>query len=150
MPNKLNSAHLSRLAGQGWQRLVANWDHTEGSRALFLLNGDVEVEIFGICKESILSEGVPTVEIGTSGGNSGLIAEIVDATDLEADMIWHDATPTTSLESLNTVTERRFVVAGGQDIGIAVNGGAMTAGQIDFYLSWRPLSVGATVAVDIP
>lgn len=118
----------------------------QGAINLFTVTGDVEVELFGIAKASFTSGGVATIEVGVSGNTAVLIAQST-ATDLLANEIWHDATPTTTVESISTVTGRRFVISNGQDIILTIGTAATTAGDCTFYCRWRPLSSdGAVVA----
>ena len=119
----------------------------QGSIGLFTVTGDVEVEIFGICKDAFTTGGgAATIAVGVAGNTAVIIAQAT-ATDLIANEIWHDATPTTTVESINTITGRRFVISNGQDIIMTIATADLTAGSCTFYCRWRPLSSdGAVVA----
>ncbi len=116
----------------------------QGAIPLFTVTGDVEVEIFGVCKDSLTSGGAATIEVGVSGNTAALIPQAT-ATDLINNEIWHDATPTTTLESINTLTSRRFVISNGQDIIKTIATADLTAGDVTFYCRWRPLSSDGNV-----
>ena len=117
----------------------------QGAINLFTVTGDVEVEIFGICKADFTSGGVATIEVGVSGNTAVLIAQTT-ATDLDNNEIWFDASPTTTVESINTVTGRRFIISNGQDVIMTIGTADLTAGSCTFYCRWRPLSSTGAVA----
>ena len=133
---------------QLWRLSISAWAFGDGTSDLYTVTGVVEVELFGVCTSSITTGGVaPTIEVGVAGNTAALIAQIVDGRDLLVNEIYFDASPTTTVESLSTVTSRRFVITNGQDIILTAGGGVLTAGAIDFYCRWRPLSAtGAVVA----
>lgn len=119
----------------------------QGAIDLFTVTGDVELEIFGICKDAFTTAGgAATIEVGVSGNTAVLIAQAT-ATDLIANEIWHDATPTTTVEQVDVVGGRRFIVSGGQNVILTIATADTTAGDCTFYCRWRPLSSdGAVVA----
>jgi len=124
------------FAGDGGVQGVVN---------LFTVTGDVEIELFGVAKNSFTSGGAATIEVGVSGNTAVLIAQST-ATDVLINELWFDATPITTIESINTVTSRRFVVSGGQDIVLTIATADLTAGDCTFYCRWRPLSSDGAVA----
>ena len=132
---------------------IGNYNFTDDTGAqaaypIYTVTGDVIVQVFAICKASLTSAGAPTVELGVSGNTAALITQIVDGTDLLINEIWHDATPTTTLEALDIDGARTVVISAGQDIIFTVGTADLTAGDIDFYCLWRPLSRdGKVVAV---
>lgn len=148
--------------GAAWQLLTAlgspriargNYNFTDdggsqGAFTIFTITGDVLLQVFGICDVALESGGVPTLELGVAGNTAVLIAQIVDATDLIANEIWHDATPTTTVEQLDLDGSFMFIVANGQDAIMTLGGADLTAGDIDVYALWTPLSAdGLVVAV---
>lgn len=117
---------------------------TQGAKTLFTVTGDVELEIFGICKDAFTSGGAATIEVGVSGNTAALIAQST-ATELIANEIWHDNSPTTTLESLSSITTRTFVISNGQDIDLLIGAFDLTAGDCTFYCRWRALSSDGNV-----
>lgn len=111
---------------------------------LFTVTGDVVVRIFAVCKAACTSAGAITVEVGVSGNTAALIAQLADAKTLIANEVWVDATPTTTLEPVPAGVSAGFIISNGQDI-ILTPSGTFTAGTIDFYCSWKPLSVDGKV-----
>lgn len=105
---------------------------------LFRVTGDVLVRIIGICTAS-LTGATATVEVGVTGNTAALIAQVVDATVIDQNDIYNDATPVAGVETLANITGP-FVVANGLDIIETVGTADLTAGNIYYVLLWRPLS----------
>lgn len=104
---------------------------------LFTVTGVVECRIFGVC--NTLLTGTGTLEVGCTGNTAALIAQTT-GTDIDASEIWMDATPGLRAEAFGGQT---FIVIG--NIIETVGTADITAGQIDYYCIWRPISDGATV-----
>jgi hypothetical protein len=115
---------------------------TQAAFTIFTVTGDVLLQVFGICNvQPAVAAGTPTLELGVSGDTAAYIAQIVDATDLIANEVWLDATPTLTQEILDPAAiPRTWIVANGQDTLMTLGGADLTAGNIDFYALWRPLS----------
>ena len=134
-----------------WQALTANYSFAveggaAGALTMFTVTGVVEVVVYGVCTTGLTSGGAATVELGVAGNTAVLIA-LTTATDLIANEIWQDATPTTTVEQISVDTTRKFVVTNGQDIILTIATAALTAGIVDFYLWWRPVSTDGLVTV---
>ncbi len=112
---------------------------------LFTVTGDVIVKIFAICKTALTSGGAITVELGVSGNTAKLLNQIADAKDLIANEIWDDATPTTTVELVPNIVLVGHIISNGQDV-ILTPSGTFTAGVIDFYCTWKPMSVDGKVS----
>ncbi len=118
-----------------------------GAHTLFNVTGDVLVNVFGICKTDLT--GTATFEVGISGATAGIIDQVANATTIDAnESIMHTDQQTSS----PTV---RFAYSGfaplpEQDIILTIASTAITAGVIDFYCLWRPLSTDGLVAVTTP
>ena len=138
--------------GDSSQVAVGNYNFaddggTQKAYTIFTVTGDVLLQVFGICDvQPAVAAGTPTLELGVSGDTNAYIAQIVNATDLIANEVWLDATPTLTQEILDPATiPRTWIVANGQDTIMTLGGADLTAGDIDFYALWRPLSPGASV-----
>jgi hypothetical protein len=112
---------------------------------LFTVTGDVIVRLFGICREGCTTSDAITVEVGVSGATAVLLAQVANAIALFTNEIWLDATPTLTLEAVPAGVSAGFIISNGQNI-ILTPSGTFTAGIIDFYCSWKPLSVDGKVA----
>ncbi|MBA7689876.1 hypothetical protein ES703_98395 [subsurface metagenome] len=70
------------------------------------------------------------------------IIPVTDITLLAAQEIWHDATPDSEIEALETM--REHIISDGNDITLNSDA-ADNSGAITFYCFWTALSSGATV-----
>jgi len=114
---------------------------TGNPATLFTVTGDVIMKVFGICKTS-LAGATATLEVGVSGNTAVYIAQTT-ATDIDINEIWHDATPDATIEDSSVATG--FIVSNGQDVIQTVGTANITAGVIDYYCFWRPMSADAQV-----
>ena len=116
----------------------------QGAFTIFTVTGDVLLQVFGICDVALLG-ATATIELGVSGDTAGFIAQAT-ATDLIADEVWIDATPTLTKEIADpAAVPRMWIVAAGQDVIMTVATADLTAGDIDFYALWLPLSTDGLV-----
>jgi len=115
-----------------------------GAHTLFTVTGDCLVSVFGICNTDLT--GAATLEVGVTSNTAGLLAQIADATTLDDGEIYVDATPGVGVEALPAT----FVLTDGADIIMTIGSTAVTAGQVDFYLTWRPLEDTSDITVTTP
>lgn len=120
---------------------MGDYDGTGNPYTLFTVTGDVILRVIGICKEN-LAGGSATLSVGFAGNTAALIA-LTTATDIDANEIWHDATPDATVE-LATVGAAR-IVSNGQDVIQTVATANITDGEITYYCFWRPLSADGLV-----
>jgi hypothetical protein len=113
---------------------------TGDPRTLFTVTGLVAVKIIGLCTVDLVSAGGGTLEVGTALSTAGLIAQTT-ATNIDANELWHDATPDASVEA-STVMAEKLVF---QNIIETVGTADITAGNIYYVCLWRPISPNATV-----
>ena len=109
---------------------------------LFTVTGDVIVKVMAVCDTLLASGGAATLEIGVSGDTAVFIAQTT-ATDIDANEIWHDASPDNSIELESVAGER--IVTNGQDIIQTVGTTDISSGAITYYCLWRQLSANANV-----
>jgi len=113
-------------------------DYTGGTgnpATLFTVTGDVLVYIMGLCKVSLV--GGATLEAGLSGNNAVLLPQLADvSTDLLIGMTWLSA----SAEIGEGEAPVFHPIAAGNDIIQVVGTANITAGEVDYYCFWRPLS----------
>lgn len=126
-----------------------NWNFTDdtgatGTYTLFTVTGDVLVSVFGVCQVALTSGGAATIEVGIAGNTAVLIAQTT-GTDLDQYETWQDATPEANPGDVATALGKRFAIANGADIILTVGGAALTAGDVDFYCMWVPLTAGSSV-----
>ena len=100
------------------------------------------VKVIGICTTSLVGAG--TVEVGITGGTALILAQVANATTIDAGEIYHDAAVDAKVELASVMVEK--IVSGGSDI-IGTSGTAdITAGVIKFICLWKPISEGSSVA----
>lgn len=121
-------------------------DNTRGdvdntpTNKIFTVIGDVELGIFGVGIVDLV--GGATLEVGVAGNTAGLIAQTT-ATDIDANDIWLDATPSVGLDVVDALSF--YFVVNGMDIIETVASADITAGQIYYVCLWRPLTFGSKV-----
>lgn len=114
-----------------------------GAHTVFTVTGNCLVQVFGVCDVNLTGTG--TIELGVTGNTAGLIAQTT-ATDLDDGEIWIDATPEVGVAAIPS----SFILNDGNDIILTVGTGTVTAGAVDIYCLWRPLSSNANITVTTP
>lgn len=116
-----------------------DFDGTGNPATLFNVTGLVKMRIVAVCTVSLAGASA-TLSVGTATTAAGLIAQTT-ATDIDANELWHDASPDASVE-LTTVAPERFVF---QDVIQTVGTANITAGSITYYCWWKPESADGNV-----
>jgi hypothetical protein len=109
-------------------------DGTGDPATLFKVTGDVLVKVIGICKDTLV--GAATIEVGVTDATAALLPQIANATSLVVNECWADATPTLA----EAISQTYNVIGGGLDIIQTVGTANITAGTIDYYCFYQPLS----------
>jgi hypothetical protein len=113
---------------------------------LFNVTGNVLLTIFGVVDTTPTSAGAPTIEVGTAGNTAVLIAQSL-ALSLADGEVWVDGTLTRVGAGAVPAMQ---VINDGVDVDLKVATATVTAGSIDFYCLWRPLSSDGLVTVATP
>lgn len=113
---------------------IGDIDGANNPATVFTVTGDVIVDIRAVCKTTLVGAG--TLELGVTNATAALLAQIADATTLATNEGWADATPTLA----EAYTPAHHTIGGGLDIILTAGSTNITAGVIDFYCFWRPLS----------
>lgn len=116
-----------------------DFDGTGNPATLFTVTGSVLMKLWGICSVDLVG-ATATVSVGTALSAAGLIASTT-ATNIDANEIWYDATPDTSIELSSVLTEK--IVS--QNVIQTVGTANITAGVITYYCMWKPLSADGNV-----
>lgn len=111
-----------------------DFDGTGNPATLFTVTGSVRMKILATCSVS-LAGATATVEVGTAATSAGLIAQTT-ATNIDANEIWHDATPDASIELTSVLLDN--IVS--DDVIQTVGTANITAGAISYTALWFPLS----------
>lgn len=120
-------------------------DGTNDPTTLFTVTGDAIIRVFGVCTVDLAGASA-TIEVGTAKATASIIAQTT-GTDIDANEIWHDATPDTNIEAI-TVAPARFIV-NGADIIETIGTADLTAGNIYYVCMWRPLTPGSSVVATV-
>src|SRR4030043_816840 len=117
--------------------------------ALFTVTGLIYCKLIAVCKTLLDSDGAATISIGTAD-SATLFMPAETATQIDAEQIWfNDAGNATygiiGAESAAAGNLPEYAL-NGNDIILTVAGAAnVTAGVLDFYLLWQPISDDASV-----
>lgn len=106
-----------------------------GTVALFTVTGTVYVKVLGYCGADLV--GAATLEIGVTGSTALCLAQIADATTLDTGQVYLDAT-SAAFHAVSDVLPPENIVT--TNIFATVGAANITAGQVDFYCIWRPIS----------
>lgn len=136
--------------GPDGQRIaVGNWNFTDDggtqkAYTIFTITGHVEVQgMFGIGNIAVVGAAV-IMEFGISGDTAEFLPQTAGNTII-ADELWYDATPTTTYELIDLFAATRRWVLTGQDAILTLGTGDASAGDVNFYTLWRPLSANGLV-----
>ena len=133
-------------------KLVSRWTFVNpgtgatGSHTLFTVTGDVLVNVWGYCSVNMEGAGAD-FEVGVTGNTAGLIAQIADVEDLDAGDVYQNGTPTVGV---GAALANAIPLHGGLDILLKITNANITAGVVDFYCLFRPISSDGKVEVTTP
>lgn len=122
------------------------WTTANTGLTIFTVTGTVLMTCSGVVTTPFTSTGANgTLALGVAGTTGGFIAATtVDGTKLgTAGFVWADATASSRMASIPG-TSSWFIVSG-SNVVLAIVTNSMTAGGMDIYGMWIPLSAGATV-----
>jgi len=111
-----------------------------GAVAIATVTGAVEMMIIPYCTVNLVSAGGGTLVLGTAATTNVFIASTT-ATDIDAGEFWLSNAPAAAVD-ISTV--KKWTVAA--NVIATVGTGTITAGTIDFYIHWRPISADGNVA----
>lgn len=111
-----------------------------GTIQLFTVTGVVYVQMVGICNTDLV--GAATLEVGVTGSTAVVLAQIADTTTLDTGELYVDASAATFKAISATVPPKVIVTT---NIFATVASANITAGQVDFYCIWNPISTDGNV-----
>ena len=114
----------------------------QGTFTLFRVSGVVKFTLIAVCNVAVAGTNA-TIEVGVTGATASIIPETT-ASNLAANEIWLDSSPTTTIE--NNTNFSSFVNVG-NDIIATIGTAALTAGEIAFYLYYEPISPDGKVTL---
>lgn len=114
-----------------------------GTVNLFTVTGGVDVSLEAFCTTLLTEAGATaTIEIGISGNTAFIIAQ-TNAVDIDADEIWHDATPDSTIELTSDAS--KDITIYGSNIIATIGTQNITAGVIEFSVLYTPRTSGASL-----
>ena len=125
------SVTFANVAGQG----------ATGTINLFTVTGMIIARVVGFCNTDLV--GAATLEVGVTGSTALCLAQIADATTLDVGEIYADATVAKFEAISDTVPPKNLISTA---IFATVGTTNITAGQVDFYCIWNPISSDGNVA----
>lgn len=137
---KTETDKISPFGGRLVTRTLT-WFDNAGQIPIFTVTGDVIVRIVAVVNSNCGSTGGCNASVGIAGDVDAIIP-VTDITLLVAKEIWHDATPDSEIEALNTIKE--YIITDGNDITVN-SSAADNSGAIHFSCFWTALSSGASV-----
>lgn len=115
-----------------------------GAHTLFTVTGNVLATVFGVCDTTLT--GAATLEVGVTGNTPVMLAQIANATTLLDGDIYIDANTAVGAGAIPAMK----IINDGNDIIMTIGSTAITAGSVDFYCLWRPLSADGLITVTTP
>lgn len=126
------------------------WGNDGGAKdggVLFTVTGLIKCKLLAVCKTDCTGTG-STNEVGITGATA-IFMPTTTMTNLDAGQIWlNDTTPATYFpigEEEASADNLPLYVLNGNDIILTTKTANTTAGVVDFYLIWTPLSDDASV-----
>ncbi len=116
---------------------VAGTTGAVGETNLFKVTGVVSIAVMGVVG-SIDLTGSGTLEVGDDSTTNQFLEQEA-ATNLDANFIWNDATP-----SLVGSLPLTYVMSGGNVVQTIATD-TVTAGTVTYYCFWVPISANASV-----
>lgn len=113
---------------------------------VFTVSGDVMARAWGIVRTAVESDSGNdgTLSLGVEDSAAALIAATtVNETNFAAGDVWTDNG--TAQADIIAHSGEWVVIANSEQIEIAVGTEDMTAGVLDLYVEWRPVTPGSTV-----
>jgi len=143
--NLASVGHLGRLATFSAADMSSGFDTADSPVTIFTVTGDVLVQIFGVVQATALTSAsnTGTLAIGTAEVTGGVIAaSTVNGTQFAITDVWVDTTPANDIEAMSN---NWYAIGGGANVIVTIATNNMTAGALEIYCLWRPLSSDALV-----
>jgi hypothetical protein len=127
----LQASKLMTFAG-GTTNDPGDFDGTGNPATLFSVTGQVAINVFGICTVNLAGASA-TIEVGTASSTAAFVNQQT-ATDVDAHEVLHD-----SVLSVGGQVAGHWHICD-QNIIQTVGTANITAGAIQYYCWWTPLS----------
>lgn len=125
------------------------WTTANSGLTLFTVTGCVLCRVYGETTTLMVStSNTGTLAVGITG-TTGLFmaATTVNATNMILDSVWLDNAPTVKAKALAAINSQGgWILSRNANIILTIATNNMTAGGMNLYCDWIPVSAGATVA----
>ncbi len=124
-----------------------------GTITLFTVTGLVLVRVYGRATTLLTSTGnTGTLSLGITGTVALFIAATTanGSTNFIANSIWIDNAPTVLAKALPTLSNTLNVAASNANILLTIATNNMTAGGMEIYCDWTPVSSDGNVVAAVP
>jgi len=121
---------------------------------IFVTTGDVLLKLFGVCRVSLTRASLKSTLVTGASALTRILPVITDGRDLIVNEIWQDATPTETVEATVGRVSGGMIASAAQVLQASglkgqlirvQNSGSFLTGIVDFYCTWKPLSVDGNV-----
>ena len=112
------------------------------AKELFTVTGTVLLNVVGVCHTADLT-GTGSLQLGIAGATDKFIGATVGTAIDRGEIVGVHTTPPTSFVTTDALPA--WVYLTNVDVGYEVTGNTLTAGQIDFYCRWYPVTDGSKV-----
>lgn len=114
-----------------------------GTVNLFIVTGDVFVNIIAIVTTNVASAASANIRLGITGNTDSMIIDTL-STDMAAREIWNDSGISNEIENLDSI--RKYIITDGNNISLTLDA-QVDSGAMTFHCFWSPLSSNGKVEV---
>ena len=127
------------------------WTTANSPVTLWTVTGSIVARVYGVVGATPFAStsSTGTLAIGVASATGAFIAATTaNGTNLIASTAWMDNAPTVTAKVLAAIPAAWVLVTGNIILTIATN--SMTAGAINLFCDWMPVTAGATVVSGSP
>ena len=147
-PHSLGSRREEKFAYKSTGSMASGYGTADSPKAMFTVTGAVLINgVVGVVVTPVTSTGATgTLALGTTDSTGFLIpATTADGTNFgTAGDVWVDATPTDNVDVMAR-SGAPVIVGGGAAINLTIATNNMTAGNLDLYIKYQPLSANGLI-----
>lgn len=111
------------------------------AKELFTVQGEVMMSVIGVVTTDLTGTG--SIQLGIAGATDAFLGATVGTALDTGEIFGVNTTPPTSFVTTDALPA--WIYSNELDAGYEVSVGTITAGVIDFYCRWYPLTEGSTV-----
>ena len=112
-----------------------------GNRTIFRVNGIVKLKIIAVCITAFEGD-TATLSMGFTNDNTAIIS-VTTAADIDVNEIWSSTSVTDPFADFDDINEH---IVNGENVIIDIATAALTAGTMQFYAYYEPISKDGKVS----